>query len=165
MDKLVGYVSLQREESDAVFNQTAIYAMRALAYLATMPEGSSVRSSDLSAETGVPVHYLSKIMRRMVIAKLVTSRRGHGGGFSLARPPGEITFAQLLSAVDACPSSDQCALGNRSCSDRRPCLLHAAWSRGEEAITRWTEETTLADIDGTAPGSALLGLFAPSIEE
>ena len=63
-----------------------------------------VRASDLSAGTGIPVHYLSKILRRLVLAGVLTSQKGQGGGFSLSRAPEEIPFADILAAVDVYPT-------------------------------------------------------------
>ncbi|MBW2295571.1 MAG: Rrf2 family transcriptional regulator, partial [Deltaproteobacteria bacterium] len=67
-----------------VLSQTAEYALRAMAWLATAPTREPVRAKDLSVATGIPSHYLSKVMRRLVLAGLLISQKGQGGGFLLA---------------------------------------------------------------------------------
>ena len=77
------------------------YASRALLYLAlhgaqTTP--TSVR--DIAERTGLPQPYLEQILLALKGAGLVRSKRGVGGGYVLARPPEEISLAQIVSAVD-----------------------------------------------------------------
>jgi DNA-binding IscR family transcriptional regulator len=49
-------------------SQTAEYALRVLAYMATLPDNSPLRTRDIYEVTGIPPYYLSKIMRRLVTA-------------------------------------------------------------------------------------------------
>jgi Rrf2 family protein len=53
-------------------------------------------------------------------ARLVTSTRGAGGGYRLAGPPGEITLAEVLDAVEAHVEPTTCAAAN---SPLAPALL------------------------------------------
>lgn len=129
-----------------LFNQTAEYALRAMAHLAMMPPGSSARARDLSAATGIPSDYVSKVLRRMVRAGLLLSQKGHGGGFKLARPPEEITFADILHSVDEPLDQERCAFGWGACGTHAPCPLHEAYSRLKRGVWRWAQETTLADV-------------------
>ena len=105
-----------------------------------------MRAKDLSVATGIPSHYLSKVMRRLVLAGLLTSQKGQGGGFLLSKPPGEIRFIDILTAVDAYSTDGRCAFGWGQCDETRPCPLHGSWSRLNEQLRSWAEGTTLADI-------------------
>ena len=58
-------------------SQTAEYAIRAMASIATLPAAEKVRATDLGRFTGIPAPYLSKILRRLVLAGFVNSVR-HG---------------------------------------------------------------------------------------
>ncbi len=129
-----------------LFNQTAEYALRAMAHLALLPPGSSVRAKDLSAATGIPADYVSKVLRRMVREGLLLSQKGHGGGFKLARPPAEVSFADILAATDERLDPTRCAFGQGPCGDHDPCPLHNAFSRLKAAVTTWATSTTLADL-------------------
>ncbi len=128
-----------------MLSQTAIYALRAMACLALSP-GESMRTRDLSEASDVPPHYLSKILRRLVLGGLLTSQKGRGGGFLLSRPPAEITFHQILDAVDEAPVQGVCAFGWGACDTENPCPIHGAWSEMSGGVMRWACETTLADI-------------------
>ena len=136
------------EQSPILLNQTAEYAMRALAYLAqaaVQGEGR-VSSDELARETHIPSHYVSKVMRRLVVADLVDARRGRGGGFELARAPGEIRFIDVLEATDSMPDPMRCAFGFGQCDSTDPCPLHDSWSRLQEQFRTWAITTTLADV-------------------
>jgi Rrf2 family iron-sulfur cluster assembly transcriptional regulator len=126
-----------------ILNQTAVYALRAMAALAGLAPGESIRAVELAERTLVPVHYLSKVMRRLVVAGLVIGRKGHGGGFSLARPPRSITLADVLAATDVTTDTGQCAFGWGDCDPDDPCSLHPAWSHLQEVLDDWAGGTTL----------------------
>ncbi len=131
-----------------ILNQTVVYAMRALAALADLPPGESLRSADLAERTGVGVHYLSKVMSRLVERGLVSGRKGHGGGFALQRPPQEIRVADVLAAVDVAVEPGTCAFGWGHCDPARPCPLHPIWSRLQEFLDGWAADATLAETRG-----------------
>ncbi len=129
-----------------VLSQTAEYALRAMAWLVTTPTGEPVRAKDLSAATGIPTHYLSKVMRRLVLAGLLLSQKGQGGGFLLSKAPEEIAFIDILIAVDAYPAEGRCAFGWGECDASHPCPLHGSWAGLNDRLRSWAEGTTLADI-------------------
>jgi Rrf2 family protein len=129
-----------------VLSQTAEYALRAMAWLAISPAGEPMRVRDLSIATGIPSHYLSKVMRRLVLAGLLVSQKGQGGGFVLSKAPDEIPFIDILIAMDVYPTDGRCAFGWGECDEIRPCPLHGSWSQLKEQLRSWAEDTTLADI-------------------
>lgn len=128
------------------FSQTAEYALRAMAYLAAWGDGQALNAQVLSEGTGIPLAYLSKVLRRLVRAGLLESQRGHGGGFSLRRAPGQISLHDILQAVDALEPPNRCVFGEPACDEAQPCLLHPAWSRLKTLFQAWATETTLADL-------------------
>ena len=129
-----------------LFNQTAEYALRAMALLAVR-SGEPCLAGELAEAAHIPRHYVSKVMRRLVVAGLVTSKRGRGGGFVLARPASEVRFSEILAATDVVLDGGICAFGLGQCSKVDPCVLHPVWSRLKSDIERWGETTTLADIE------------------
>lgn len=127
--------------------QTAEYALRALAHMATLPVDQAINAQDLSRATLVPVHYLSKVMRRLVTAGLVLSQKGHGGGYLLALPPQKISLGDVLAAGDLGPTQfDRCAFGWGKCNTRSPCPLHGSFSQLKELVHGWATRSTLADV-------------------
>jgi Rrf2 family iron-sulfur cluster assembly transcriptional regulator len=129
--------------------QTAEYALRAMAELASLGDGETMRSEDLAERTHVPPHYMAKVLRRLVGAGLLDVQRGPGGGFRLSREPSRIRFSEIFEAVDA-TAPDACAFGFDRCDARSPCLLHPTWSAVKEHIRTWASETTLGDVRDNA---------------
>lgn len=131
-----------------LISQTAEYALRALALIAALPDGRSLTAIELAEHATVPVHYLSKVLRRLVAAGLLSSQKGHGGGFCLARVASEIRFADVLAAVGEPLVTGRCAFGYAVCNAENPCPLHPAWKLLNESFERWAATTTLADVSG-----------------
>lgn len=127
-------------------SQTAEYALRAMAYLANLPEGEGARAQDVSAATAIPLHYAAKVLRRLANSGLLIGQKGHGGGFRLARPAEEIAFGDVLAATNEGVERDVCAFGWGKCSSQNPCPLHPAVSELRQAASNWAKDTTLADV-------------------
>jgi len=125
--------------------QTTEYALRALAFIATLPPGRLASATGVAVETNVPVPYLHKVLRRLVNAGLLVVKKGRGGGFALASPPEEVRILDVLDAMDS-PLSERCAFGFGRCDGNNPCLLHAAHDELRGAIRSWASSTTLAMV-------------------
>jgi len=134
-----------------LLSQTAEYALRAMAWMALQDPQQPQRARDMAEATQIPLHYLSKILRRLVLAGLLSSQKGQGGGFLLARPPDQIRFQEILLALDLVTDAEgRCAFGWGTCGEANPCPLHGAWSELKSAMQRWAADTTLDAVRGTS---------------
>lgn len=129
-------------------SRSAEYALRTMTYLARLETTRRVRARDLAQATDVPGPYLSKIMRRLTAAGLLTSQKGHYGGFQLARAPGEVRFIDILRAVEFDPAPEHCLFGWEACGEDDPCPLHEEWASLKECIEQWARTRTLQDVLG-----------------
>ncbi|MGD9692950.1 MAG: Rrf2 family transcriptional regulator [Phycisphaerales bacterium] len=118
-----------------MLSKTVEYALRAVMHLASLPDDRSASSSAVAAATHVPQGYLSKVLRDLVVAGLVASQRGPHGGFSLARPPRDISILDVINAVDPIPRIERCPLGNPDHSEL--CPLHR---RLDDALAAFENE-------------------------
>jgi Rrf2 family protein len=99
------------------------YAARAVMGLARhYQSGDSVRVEDLASEQGIPPNYLVQILIELKSQKIVKSLRGKEGGYMLARPPADITMADVLRCVHG-QVFDSPGLSDSQC----PPELRAAW--------------------------------------
>lgn len=126
-------------------NRPAEYALRAMSYIALQDPSMRIRSDDLSKAIDVSAPFLSKIMQRLSANGIVDAKKGHNGGFMLARPASEIRFIDILRAVDFEPSENHCLFGLRNCDADHPCPLHHEWSILKEQIEGWARSHTLAE--------------------
>ena len=77
-----------------MLSQTAIYALRAIGFIAKNNSDRPVLSSQLSERLDIPQNYLSKIMHRLVQEGFLVSKRGTNGGFILAKEANKITVKE-----------------------------------------------------------------------
>lgn len=124
--------------------QSSQYALRAMACLAAMPPDGALNSKELANVTGIPHRFLSKVMRALVVAGLVTSRKGHHGGFALAREAENIAYSEILAAVGFAVDPTDCAFGFAACDEKNPCPLHESWKELKELCRSWAAGTSLA---------------------
>lgn len=136
-----------RPEVPVLLNQTVEYALRAMACLAGADPDELTTAEDLAEQAAIPSHYVSKVMRQLVVAGLVRGKRGRGGGFRLARAPGDIAFVDVIKAVGGWPDPDHCAFGHTRCNPQAPCPLHPTWTHLNDMLEAWARTTTLADVD------------------
>jgi len=122
------------------------YAIRALTYMASVPVGTRLLARDVAAHERVPGPFLGKVFQTLVRADMLTSSKGPGGGFSLARDPSTITLFDIYRAIDGTTYLDGCAVGLARCSDETPCPLHERWKPVRERIRTYLQSTTLADM-------------------
>jgi Rrf2 family protein len=83
----------------------ADYALRAAAELATASDGARMKREALGSRQNIPIEFLESVLLDLKHAGIVQSQRGASGGFRLARPPEEITLADVIRAVDG-PMAD-----------------------------------------------------------
>jgi Rrf2 family protein len=122
------------------------YAIRAMTYLAHRPVGEISSLRDVGAEQDIPESFLAKIFQNLVRAGLVASQRGAHGGFSLARPPAEITVRQVVEAVDGPIALNGCVLWPEDCRRSGDCRMHEVWVLAQERMMDVLEQVTLAEL-------------------
>jgi FeS assembly SUF system regulator len=78
----------------------ADYAVVLMTAAARRPSAARLSATELSAETGVPLPTAQKLMGLLATSGLLSSVRGAGGGYTLARPAGDISLADIVEAVE-----------------------------------------------------------------
>ena len=80
-------------------SRSVSYALVASGYIAENQQDGLVSAGRISKEYGIPLEYLSKILQQLIRAKVLKSKRGPRGGFSLAHDPKDISMLQIIEAV------------------------------------------------------------------
>ena len=82
----------------------ADYALRAAIELAAHGlaggEGRPLKGERIAQAQEIPLKFLENILVELRNAGIVTSRRGADGGYLLARPPEDVTVADVIRAVE-----------------------------------------------------------------
>jgi Rrf2 family protein len=133
-----------------MLSQKAKYGLRALVELARA-SGTQLSAGELATRAEAPRKFLEAILLELSRNQIVVSRRGKFGGYTLARPAAEITFAEVIRIIDGPLALAPCVsprLGFRKCadcSDLATCTLREALLRARDATADVLEGYTLAD--------------------
>jgi FeS assembly SUF system regulator len=124
------------------------YATVILAALADEP-GRLQTAASLAERTHIAAPTVSKLLKQLQRAQLVTSTRGLRGGYQLARPASQISAAAILDAIEGGPLAlTDCAAAQGQCGIERTCRVGHAWQRLNVAIRRTLAEVSLAQLAG-----------------
>jgi len=127
-----------------MLSQTSRYAFHALILIAQ--SGGQANAREIAERAGIPANYLSKILHTLTRRQVLSSSRGVGGGFQLARPPQAIRLIEVIEAFEDAQFFARCLLGRDTCPDGQPCAAHALWVPIVEQARQFFETTTLADL-------------------
>jgi Rrf2 family protein len=133
------------------------YALHCLLYLIDLPAGASLTISDLAEFQGVSQSYLAKIFTKLKKAGLVTSSIGSKGGYELARSPEEISFLDVVIAVEGEINFFECRkilTGTVIYKDTAekpkwlasPCEIHKVMLHAEDGLRTVLANNTLATL-------------------
>jgi Rrf2 family protein len=122
------------------------YAVRAVVYLASQPDGKVSLISEIAEAQEVPRSYLSKIMQHLTKAGLVKSRRGAKGGFMLARPADQITLRETIEAMEGPIHLNVCLIKKGECHRDDLCPVHPVWKEAQKRLMGVLEWKTMAQL-------------------
>ena len=118
------------------------YAARALLSLALHGSEQPTSVKEIAERTGLPQPYLEQILLAVKGAGLVRSKRGVGGGYVLARPPADITLADILAAVDGPLTT---LMGEHDHCEGH-CILQEVWVGVSDETRQILERFTLQEL-------------------
>ena len=128
------------------------YAVRAAAELAAAGDGP-VKGEALAQSQGIPLKFLENILGELKHAGLVRSQRGADGGYWLAKPPGEITIADVIRAVEGPLASVRGEAPESVKYGGAAASLGKLWVAVRANLRAVLEEATVADVaSGELPG-------------
>lgn len=129
-----------------MISPTAEYALRAVVAIA-QANGETAVTVDIAKVTRVPPGYLPKVLQMLRRAGLVDSKRGLGGGFTLAKPPEELTVLEVVDAVDPLKRIETCPL-ELAAHGANLCPLHKRLDEAIAMVKQSFAATTIAELVG-----------------
>jgi Rrf2 family transcriptional regulator, nitric oxide-sensitive transcriptional repressor len=121
------------------------FALRALMRLAGEP-ARSFATNEIAAEFKISRNHLAKVVRDLADGGFITTQRGVGGGFSLARPPQAIMLGEVVRALEGEHALVECFRSDGGTCVLTPrCRLKARLAAAREAFMRELDATTLAE--------------------
>ncbi|GMR20519.1 MAG: Fe-S cluster assembly transcriptional regulator IscR [Gammaproteobacteria bacterium] len=121
------------------------YAVTAMLDLALHYDQGVVTLADIARRQGISLSYLEQLFAKLRRNNLVDSVRGPGGGYNLAKEPGEISVAAIVIAINENIDVRKCK-GERNCEGEYGCLTHELWQELSARIHGFLSGITLADL-------------------
>jgi Rrf2 family iron-sulfur cluster assembly transcriptional regulator len=121
------------------------YAVTAMLDLAIHQGQRPIALADIAQRQGISLSYLEQLFARLRRRSLVTSVRGPGGGYNLARDAREIFVAEVIGAVDENVDTTRCG-GAHNCQNNGPCLTHDLWRDLSDRIYEYLNHISLQDL-------------------
>ncbi|MFP5439951.1 MAG: Fe-S cluster assembly transcriptional regulator IscR [Gammaproteobacteria bacterium] len=121
------------------------YAVTAMLDLALHADHGPVSLADISERQSISISYLEQLFARLRKSGLVTSVRGPGGGYRLARPASEVFVASIVDSVDEQVDATRCG-GEGTCQEGEMCLTHYLWQDLSAQIHAFLSGISLGDL-------------------
>jgi Rrf2 family iron-sulfur cluster assembly transcriptional regulator len=121
------------------------FAVTAILDLAMSQKGGPVSLAGISERQGISLSYLEQLFGKLRRNELVSSVRGPGGGYLLAKPLEDVSVADIIRAVDEPIDATQCG-GKENCHDDQKCITHDLWAGLNEHIFEYLSSVRLATL-------------------
>lgn len=133
------------------------YGLKALAHLATLPQGQTAQSVEIAMANNIPKKFLDAILGELRMAGIVVTKKGKGGGYRLARDPAKISVGSAVRALDGPLAPIGCAsrtayLPCRDCRDVHACAVRLLMLEVRDVSARVLDNTSLDDMCRRARG-------------
>jgi len=133
-----------------MLSNRAKYATRAVLELSLQYEKGPVHLTDIAKRQDIPEPFLQQIMGTLRTSGFVLSRKGPGGGFTLARPPSEVSLGSLIRALDGPIALISCVSVTRhaecGCPHPDTCGIRKTFQEARDVMATVLDDTTFETI-------------------
>jgi len=126
-------------------NKLTDYSTVVMSYLAEAPEAVH-NANDICQHTHITLPTVSKILKMLAKANLLTSHRGAAGGYQLAKPPQNISIAEIVMAIEGEVGLTECSMDHSHCSIQDLCHIRGNWRLISHIVQQTLQNITLADL-------------------
>jgi Rrf2 family protein len=127
-------------------NTRVRYGMRAVLRIADAYGTVPVSINSISESEDISGKYLEQVVSPLRRAGLVTSHKGVKGGYSLSRPPAEISLLEVINALDVHPELVECVRRPEICDRAPECVAHQIWCMLDARLQEFWRGISLADL-------------------
>lgn len=141
-----------------MFSKACEYAIRAVIFIhGHSAMGSRVSVQCISEKTGVPGHFIAKVLQTLRSAGVISSAKGPNGGFYLSDEQQRQALINVVRAIDGDKIFSGCGLGLPSCSAQNPCAIHHEFAAIRDSLHHMLHTTMISDLSTQVlEGRALL---------
>lgn len=130
-----------------MFSKTCEYALQAVLYIQINSENNNfVPLANIAESQNIPLHFLSKILQKLVKKKILRSIKGPSGGFIVTEDPKNIFLIDIIKEIDGLEIFDRCVIGLKKCQDKNPCPIHHDYKPIKKRIKNLLQNKSLYDL-------------------
>jgi len=127
------------------------YGLKAMVHLAGLEPGDTTLVTDIAEKNDIPKKFLDTILGELRNAGFVNSKKGKGGGYTLAKPASEIRVGHIIRTLDGPLAPIQCASKSSyrrcdDCTDEKTCSVRLIMLETREAMATILDNRTLAEM-------------------
>ncbi len=122
------------------------YGLRAVIYLSGQDREKCCSIAEIAKQQGMPRKFLEKIIQDLIRGGLIKSKRGSCGGYALARAPEEISFNDVIEAIDGPIVVNACLDEHLGCDQMPRGTMIGVWSEVQQKINAVLSGTTIAGL-------------------
>lgn len=128
--------------------QEVDYALRVVLYLCKLGYGVKIEAKAIAESEKVPIRFLLKLLRKLKMADIVESYRGVNGGYALNRKPEDISFKDVIVAIDGPIYMNRCMYDPSHCNINRTnrCEIHSALSSVQSNLIKQLDSISFKDL-------------------
>jgi Rrf2 family protein len=117
-----------------------------LMHLAQRTERASWSAREIAENYDIPLELLAKILQKLVQKGLLVSHAGTHGGYSLSRPAGRISAAEVIEAIEGPLSLTNCVSDDGLCSQFEKCNVKSPLQRLNEIVAQTFRDLTIEEM-------------------
>jgi Rrf2 family protein len=136
----------RKANSSMQLTRAADYAVRVMVFLAEQRPNARLSLAELARGTGAPESFLSKVMQALSRGSLITSQRGHSGGFSIGPRGLQASMRDVIEAVNGPIRLNVCLGSNTACARQSWCPAHPVWIRAQQAMLKVLDDARVAEL-------------------
>ena len=126
-------------------SRKADYALRGVRHLSTLPKGTLGSINSIAEAESVPREFLAKILKDLTRSGILVSYQGVTGGYRLSRPAKEISYLDVIEAIEGPIHINLCTEGpDCGCSQFNGCQFRTFWMGQETNFTKALQRQNFA---------------------
>jgi Rrf2 family protein len=128
-------------------SRKADYALRAITFLVNQPENKRSSISEIAESEGIPRDFLAKILKELCRTGFLKSFQGVTGGYQLAKDKSQISFLNVIEAMQGEVKVNMCVddNGGCQCNHRISCTMLPFWKKIQKNVVRDLSDVTFDD--------------------
>ena len=122
------------------------YGLMSLMHLAQRTERASWSAREIAENYDIPLELLAKVLQKLVQKGLLVSHAGTHGGYSLSRPAGRISAAEVIEAIEGPLSLTNCVSDDGLCGQFEKCNAKSPLQRLNEIVAQTFRDLTIEEM-------------------